>query len=418
MPDLERNILPQFLPLLEPHSYKIVRGGRAGAKSHGVAEILVAKSYEKPRRIVGLREVQSSIKESVKQTLTDKIEDMGLSEDFDILDQEIRGKNGSLFFFKGMQAYNSNNIKSLEGVDIAWVEEAQTLSHISLRMLRPTIRKPGSEIFFTYNPRYPTDAIDELARNPPPDTIIVETDWSKNPYLSEKTLREIEDDYKKNPAIANHVWGGGYEVITEGAYYAHELAELTLNIHITDVSHDRALPTFAAWDLGIGDHTAIWVFQVVGQEWHFLRSYASFGVKLAHYIDWIQSLPYKIDTHILPHDAEARELQSGKSRKQFLEERGLRARVLPRSRLEDGIAAVRMMLSKAWFDADGCQEGLEALRRYRAEFVEKRHVFKPAPVHDDASHYADAMRYAVLGFRDPSRRSDWAKPIHRELYVP
>ena len=134
-------------PLLQPKRYKGAHGGRGGAKSHFFAEQVVLRCYASETKAVCIREVQDSIKDSVKTLIEQKIEKLGLGAFFTVLDTEIRGRNGSLIIFRGMQSYNAANIKSLEGFDIAWVEEAQTLSAISWRMLRPTIRKEGSEIW-------------------------------------------------------------------------------------------------------------------------------------------------------------------------------------------------------------------------------------------------------------------------------
>ena len=147
-------------PLVHPARYKAAHGGRGGGKSHFFAELLVLTAYAKPLRWVCIREVQNSIRESVRQLILDKIEKFGLGHHFEAIEHEIRGANGSRVIFRGMNNYNSDNIKSLEGYDGAWVEEAQTFSERSLRMLRPTIRKDGSELWFGWNPRHETDAVD------------------------------------------------------------------------------------------------------------------------------------------------------------------------------------------------------------------------------------------------------------------
>ncbi|WP_245256520.1 PBSX family phage terminase large subunit [Bartonella tamiae] len=149
-----------FKPLLKPSRYKGAYGGRGSGKSHHFAEKTLAAALIAPMRIVCIREVQKSIRESVKRLLEDKIKQLGLGAHFDILDQQIRGKNGSLIIFQGMQDHTAESIKSLEGYDIAWVEEAQSLSARSLRLLRPTLRKEGSEIWFTWNPTNADDAVD------------------------------------------------------------------------------------------------------------------------------------------------------------------------------------------------------------------------------------------------------------------
>ena len=146
MSKLRIKVPEKLAPLLAGKRYKGAYGGRGGAKSHFFAEMGLIRCLQAPTRMVCIREVQNSIKDSVKQLMTDKITSMGLESYFDVMQDEIRGKNGSLIVFKGMQSYNAANIKSLEGFDISWVEEAQTFSQHSLDLLRPTIRKPGSEL--------------------------------------------------------------------------------------------------------------------------------------------------------------------------------------------------------------------------------------------------------------------------------
>src|SRR6478752_4959353 len=168
-------------PLLYAKRYKGAYGGRGGAKSHFFAEQVILKAYASHKRIVCIREVQNSIKDSVKQLLIDKINKLGVMEWFEVLDQEIRGPHGSIIVFKGMQSYNASNIKSLEGYDIAWVEEAQTLSQHSLDLLRPTLRKDGSELWFSWNPRFKTDPVDMFFRkSPPSDAVSVMVNWYDN----------------------------------------------------------------------------------------------------------------------------------------------------------------------------------------------------------------------------------------------
>jgi len=182
-----------------------------------------------------------------------------------------------------------------------------------------------------------------------------------------------------------------------GSYLGKEIALAETENRITKVPHDRAADTFAAWDLGIGDSTAIWVYQIIGQEWRFIRYYENSSVGLDHYVDWVKALPFAIQTHILPHDAEARELQTGNSRLEFLEARGLKCEVLPRSNPEDRINATRVKFNRFWFDEAHCARGIDCLRMYRADYDEKNKVLRNRPMHDWTSHGADAFTYAVMG---------------------
>lgn len=198
-----------------------------------------------------------------------------------------------------------------------------------------------------------------------------------------------------------------FQAAVFGAYYGREMEAAEADGRITKVPLDRSADVYAAWDLGIGDSTAIWVFQIVGQEWHWLEYYEASGQALDHYVDWVKSRPYTIHNHILPHDAEARELQTGKSRKQFLEERGLPVqRPLDRHAVMDGIDAARVRFNRMWFDKDKCAQGIDCLRMYRADYDDKNRVLRPTPLHDWSSHGADAFRYGVMGADDRPRHTN------------
>lgn len=202
------------LPLLKPARYKVVRGGRGSGKSHFVAEEIVLTMVHEPDcKVVCIREVQKSLKFSSKQLIENKIRALGVGDLFDITQTEIRRVGGQgICIFQGMQDHTADSIKSLEGFKIAWVEEAQSLSHRSLQLLRPTIRMPGSTIWFTYNPDQETDAVDAFfcGENTPPDSIIVHVNCDKNPFLPDELRKEMEYDRRIDPEAYEHVWLGGY----------------------------------------------------------------------------------------------------------------------------------------------------------------------------------------------------------------
>jgi len=405
-----------FEPLLAPRRYKAALGGRGSAKSHSFAMLTILRCVQAPTRVVCIREVQNTIRDSVRQLLVDKIAGMGVAHLFEVLENEIRGKNGSLIIFRGMRDMNALGIQSLEGFDIAWCEEAQSLSQRSLDVLRPTIRKEGSEMWFSYNPRRKSDPVDVFFRGPVrhTDAIFVTMNWSDNPFLPNALLQEKNIDYLRDPVKAQHVWDGGYEVRTEGAYYGRDLVEAENAGRVARVPYDREAPVHAAWDLGVGDSTAIVVFQRVGLEWHVLNYYESSGKALDHYLAWTRALPYSIDTHYLPHDARQRELQSGKSREHFFADRGLRSHIVPNHAIDDGIHAVRMALPKTWIDSVNCERLVDCLRNYRSEFSDKLQTLKPQPLHDEYSHGADAFRYMIMGANTFSAtRSNWDQPLER-----
>lgn len=191
-----------------------------------------------------------------------------------------------------------------------------------------------------------------------------------------------------------------FEAAVIGAYYGKDIGLAEQDKRIGKVPLDRSADVFASWDLGIADHTAIWVGQIVGREWHWLEYYEDTGQPLDHYVDWVKARGYTIHEHLLPHDGEARELQTGKSRREFLEARGLNVRIVPRHEVMDGIDAARVRFNRMWFDAGKCARGIDCLRMYRADYDDRLKVLRPRPMHDWASHGADAFRCGVMGIND------------------
>jgi len=202
------------LPHLQPARYKGAHGGRGSGKSHQFAEMMIeAHIMDQKRRSVCVREVQKSLAQSVKRLLELKIEEMGAGAYFEVQEAQIKAKKGDgLIIFQGMQNHTADSIKSLEGYDCAWVEEAQSLSQRSLDLLRPTIRKPESELWFTWNPANASDPVDHLLRgpNPPPGAVVTEVNYMDNPWFPEVLRNEMEYDKRRDPDKYAHVWLGKY----------------------------------------------------------------------------------------------------------------------------------------------------------------------------------------------------------------
>lgn len=198
--------------LFQPARYKAAYGGRGSAKSHSFAEALIVTAAQRPYRTLCCRETQTSIRDSVKRLLDDKIKSTGFQSFYTSTDSEIRGANGSLFIFAGLR--NSiEAIKSMEGIDRVWIEEAQTVSKSSLDVLIPTIRKPGSELWFSWNPKLKTDPVDAMFRcdNPPPNSIIRSINWEDNPWFPDVLRAEMEYDRRRDPDKYAWIWLGGYQ---------------------------------------------------------------------------------------------------------------------------------------------------------------------------------------------------------------
>ena len=377
-------------------------GGRSSAKSTDVAIALDTIGTSSPKRMLCCREVQNSIAESVHKLLADIIAKYNLPS-WEITRETIRNRNGSEFIFKGLRG-NAQSIKSLEGIDICWVEEAQTVSMESIDILIPTIRKPGSYFIWTFNRLTENDPVwERIAGHPDENTYVRQVNsYEVEKLLSPEIIAEREKMRKENPELFEHVWLGQPLTVNTGSVFGKQLAQAREDGRIGSVPYDDALGCYTAWDLGIGDATAIWFFQVTtGGEIHFIDHYESSGEDLGHYISVIQNKPYQYNKHFLPHDANARELQTNMTRADFFRNRGINnVEVLRPTKFTlgtDDISLVaRPKFSKCWFDEKKCQRGLECLRAYHYEYDDKNKLLKDKPCHDWSSHSSSAFIYAMM----------------------
>jgi hypothetical protein len=191
-----------------------------------------------------------------------------------------------------------------------------------------------------------------------------------------------------------------FDAAVAGAIYRNELAEMEAAGRLCSVPHDPSVPTYTAWDIGIGDATAVICAQIVGREIHIIDYYESSGEALPHYVAWLDSKPYRFATDLLPHDAAARELGTGRTREELLRANGRRVRIVARQAVEDGIEAVRTVLPRCWFDRTRTERLRECLAHYHRAFNDKMGIFRTEPVHDWSSHAADAARTLAMGLRE------------------
>jgi len=383
-------------PLFKPARYKVLDGGRGGGKSWGIARALLIMGAQRPLRVLCAREFQNSIKESVHELLASQIAALGLQGKYEILNTEIRGVNGTTFSFAGLKR-NITNIKSYEGCDICWVEEAQTVSKASWDVLIPTIRKEGSEIWVSFNPQLEEDeTYRRFIKSPPPDTVRITINWYDNPWFSD--VLRVEKDHLKaiDPEAYENVWEGQCRHTVDGAVFAKELALARKENRITKVPYDPVKPVDTIWDLGWGDNTAIWFYQGIGFERRLIRYIEVNQTTLADIVRLLQSYNYTYGTDLLPHDARAKTLAAGgKSIEQQLTELGRTVRICRDETIAGGINAARTIFHTVWFDEENCADGLQCLRHYRYDIDEDGQVSKK-PVHDNYSHGADAFRYFAL----------------------
>ena len=390
--------------LFKPSRYKVAYGGRGGGKSWSIADALLIQGVQQPMRIGCFREFQNSISESVHQLLSQQIEKLGLGGFYTVTNAAIKGINGTEFIFAGLR-HNVTKIKSLEGLDRAWVEEAESVSKSSWETLIPTIRKEGSEIWISFNAKLDTDeTYKRFVLNPPEDSIVVKVNWSDNPWFPEVLRKEKDELQRRDPDAYLNVWEGNCRHTLDGAVYAAELRQAQLEGRITRVPYDQSKPVHTAWDLGRADMTSIWFFQVAGLgELRVIDFYENNQKALPHYLQHLQSKGYVYGTDYMPHDAASEHLAADKSIAGQARAAGRTVRVLERSRVSAGINIARTVFANAWFDGDHCADGLQSLRHYRYVVDENTGEFDREPLHDQASHAADAFRYMCVGFREPKK---------------
>lgn len=408
-----------FVPLLKPARYKGAWGGRGSGKSHFFAELLIARSVSAKFDAVCVREVQKSIRQSVKKLIDAKIESLGVSDQFEILDNEIRSAKGGLIVFQGMQDHTADSIKSLEDFDVAWVEEAQSLSTYSLTLLRPTLRKPGSELWFSWNPRRKTDAVDVLLRGPSPPTgsTVIRANWSENPWFPDELKQERRDDQRDRPDQYDHIWEGDYAKVTEGAYYSASLTEARKENRIGFVARDPNMAIRTFWDLGRRDHTAIWVAQWVGQKIALLDYIEGSGQPPSYYFEELRQRGYRGCMVYLPHDGSrvGPENHNGKSYEDQAREAGFDVEVIRNqgpSAAMLRIDAGRRLFPRMWFNEATTADGLEVLGAYHERRDDKREIGL-GPEHDWASHGADAFGLLAVAYEEPqTKRTEAFQPLN------
>lgn len=396
-----------FAPLLAPARYKGAFGGRGSGKSHFFAELAVETCVRVPgTRIVCVREVQKSLKESVKRLVEDKIAALGIGHSFDCQKEQINTPGSGVIVFQGMQDHTAESIKSLEGFNVAYVEEAQTLTARSLEMLRPTIRAPQSELWFSWNPRTKEDPVDRLLRgeSPPPGAIVVRANYDTNPFFPPELEAERTYDKRLNADRYFHIWEGEYEPAALGAYFAKEMIAADAEGRICNVPYDPALMVNTWWDLGVDDLTAIWFVQHAGREIRVIDYIEGTGGDAAYWAKELDKKPYHYGECVLPHDAGSRTPNSIKTYADVLREHGFRRQtVIPRTDdLLGSINQARLIIPRAYFDSKKCHRGLEALRQYRRIYDDKRRTYHDQPLHDWASHAADAWRQGAMYSKAPT----------------
>jgi phage terminase large subunit len=401
--------------LFQPHQYKVAYGGRIGLKSWNFARALLIIGASKPLRVLCTREVQKSIKDSVHSLLVDQIQNLGLGQFYEVTDHEIRGPNGTQFLFAGLASHTIESIKSFEGVDIVWVEEARPVTERSWRILLPTIvRKTGAEVWITFNPELDDDPVyRRFVIDPPENCVTV-----KMSYHDAKEMGWFSDEAEKlrkhdertmKPAEYKNIWEGECMPAVQGAIYADEIAFALENKRIADIPYDPALKVNVIWDLGWNDSTflilvqkhlsALRVIEVIEDD-HKTYDWYSSELRLKRY-NWGKMF--------LPHDAFHATPETGQTPAQILTKLDWNCMKVPNQSIELGIKTARMGFKQVYFDKTKAERLIQCLKRYKRNIPVN--TGEPAtPVHDEYSHGADCFRYMSL-VASVMSNEDW-KPIN------
>lgn len=410
MRDLVVDIPAKLTFLFEPKRYKVAYGGRGSGKSWSFAKALILQAFSKPLRILCTREVQKSIKESVKRLLDDQIQAMGLGGFFDSTETEIRGKNGSLFVFAGLANHTVESIKSYEGIDRVWIEEAQTVSKKSLDILIPTIRKEGSEIWVSFNPELDTDEVwKRYVVNTPPNCIAVSCNYSDNPWFPSTLEAERRHCELTNRADYDWIWEGKCKAAVDGAIYYNEIVQATTDKRITNVPYNPELKVHTVWDLGWNDKMTIIMAQRHGSALYVIDYIEDSHKTLDQYVQLLKDRRYNWGTDYIPHDGRHRDFKYGKSTEEMLQSFGRSVQITPMMDIESGIKIARQSFNRIYFDQNKSERLVNCLKRYRRS-INAQTLEPGAPLHDEYSHGADAFRYLCIN-ADSMVNEEWGGAI-------
>ena len=427
-PEEEYEDFPEKLEFLfEKHRYKVAEGGRVGTKSWGFSRALLLKGVELPLRILCAREIQRSIKESVHQLLSDQIIEMGMEGNYEVLANEIRGENGAKFSFTGLSGQTTASLKSYEGYDICWVEEAQTVIRRSWDILIPTIRKAGSEIWISLNPELDSDeTYKRFVLDPPKSAKVVHIGWQDNAWLTDEAneerlefLRQVEKGVREQDDYDN-IWEGKCKTVVEGAIYAKELVELKKSGRLCRVPYDPLLKVHTIWDLGWNDAMSILLVQKMGSEIRIIGYIEDTHRTVPDYVktqepgrDDLETLKYNWGTDYVPAvDGFSKSALSKHSAYDYLVMSGRDAD--PQGAqdigIEKGIAAARLLLPRVVIDEENAGLLFNRLSKYKRNIPTTTN--EPGkPVHDENSHGSDGFRYlAVVADKLTNEKKEMTDP--------
>ena len=378
------------IPLIEPCRYKGIKGGRGSGKSHERAEALVERAILNPDlKAVCIREIQKTLQHSAKSLIMSKIRQFGVAHLFEETREQIRILNGTgLIIFQGMQDHTADSIKSLEGFDIAWVEEGQSLSHRSFQLLRPTIRASGSEIWVTWNPEHDTDAVDvffnEAVAHGAEDVKLVHVNYDQNPFLPDELYKEMEYDRKYNPQSFGHVWLGEYNVKSEAQVFA---GKFTVDEFVPTDEWDGP---YYGLDFGFAkDPTAVVKCWTFGDCLYIEQETGGIGWDLDKTVPLIEKRLPEIGKYVIRAASARPESIS------YLRRHGL-PRIAAvekwRGSVEDGVEFIKSFAKVVIHPR--CENTAREFRLYQYKVDRRSGDILPVLL-DEQNHWVDAVRYAL-----------------------
>ena len=317
---------------------------------------------------------------------------------------KIEFTNGSILQVIG----TDRKIDNIVGTNPVWLifSEFPISDPRGWDLLRPIIKLNGGFAWFVFTPRGKNHwwKLREVARKNPEawylseKTVIDTTDNDWNRIVTDQMIEEERRDWMDEDLVQQEYFCS-FEASIKGAYYADQLREARTQGRISKVPFEPSLDVYTVWDLGINDTTAIWFFQILWKEVRLIDHYETSGESLEHYVVHLKSKDYKYAKHFLPHDVQVKELQTGNTRKQFLESIGLTGiEVVEKLGIEEGIDMWRRIFKNVWIDEDKCERGINALSSYHKEFDAKNQTYRNNPKHDWASNSADAFRYLAVSY--------------------
>ncbi|MFP3638121.1 PBSX family phage terminase large subunit [Paraburkholderia sp. SIMBA_054] len=397
--------------LFEEARYKVAHGGRGSAKSWSFARALLIQGAQQTLRIGCFREIQKSIKDSVHKLLGDQIQALGLGAFYEVLETTIRGRNGTEFIFAGLAAHTVESIKSYEGLDRAWVEEAQFVTKRSWDVLIPTIRKKGSQIWVSFNPELETDeTYQRFVKHPPPNALVVEVNYNDNPWFNDELEAERLHCQRTDPEGYKNIWGGKCKPAVAGAIYYNEIAAAEADGRICNVPYDPMLKVHVVFDLGWNDAMAISLVQRNASEVRVIEYIEDSHRTLAQYSADLREKRLNWGKVYLPHDGRNKDFKTGKSAEEIMQALSWEVAITPSMSVEEGIRATRMALPRFYIDKTKAARLVECFKRYRRAINQQTNE-PGAPLHDEFSHGADNGRYIAINL-DDMRNEAWGGSIN------